>query len=79
MKTTQASVDILKRAMKPEGFNIGINIGKAAGAGIPSICISRSCRAGRRYELLTVFDETRVVPQLLEGPMRSCARILRNF
>jgi len=27
--------DALKAAMKPQGFNIGINIGSAAGAGVP--------------------------------------------
>jgi ATP adenylyltransferase len=28
------SLDILKRNFKPDGFNIGMNIGKAAGAGV---------------------------------------------
>ena len=30
----QKTVEILRKVFKPEGFNIGMNIGKAAGAGI---------------------------------------------
>ena len=29
------SQDLLRRAMKPDGFNIGFNLGRASGAGIP--------------------------------------------
>lgn len=34
MDTTRHSVKCIKAAMAPEGFNIGLNMGKAAGAGI---------------------------------------------
>jgi ATP adenylyltransferase len=34
IKITKFSTDCLKKAFYPEGFNIGINIGEAAGAGI---------------------------------------------
>lgn len=29
------TADVLKRALHPQGFNIGVNVGRAAGAGIP--------------------------------------------
>jgi len=68
MQITQASVNILKQAMKPEGFNIGINIGKAAGAGIPEhLHIQIVPRWNGDTSYITVFDETRIVPQLLDG------------
>jgi len=33
LKLTRHSVDIIKKEMKAEGFNIGINLGDIAGAG----------------------------------------------
>ncbi|MDX1779087.1 MAG: HIT domain-containing protein, partial [Thermodesulfobacteriota bacterium] len=32
--TVTASVELLKEAIQPEGFNIGMNLGRVAGAGI---------------------------------------------
>jgi len=34
MKLTRRAQNALTRVMKPDGFNIGVNIGKTAGAGI---------------------------------------------
>ncbi len=34
-KLVQLSIKVLKEAYDPSGFNVGLNLGKAAGAGIP--------------------------------------------
>lgn len=36
MEALTTSTNMIQKALKPDGFNIGINLGKAAGAGIPS-------------------------------------------
>ena len=35
LQTISRMVGVLERVMKPQGFNIGLNIGRAAGAGVP--------------------------------------------
>ena len=35
MSLTQQSVHVLRQAYSPDGFNVGLNLGKAAGAGLP--------------------------------------------
>ena len=68
MRTTQLSVNILKQAMHPEGLNIGINIGKPAGAGIPEhLHVQIVPRWIGDSSYITVFDDTRVMPELLDG------------
>jgi ATP adenylyltransferase len=67
MKSTQLSLNALKQDMNPEGFNVGINIGKVAGAGLPEhMHIQIVPRWSGDTSYLTVFDETRVMPELLE-------------
>ena len=35
MRATKKTITVLRQTLKPEGFNIGANTGRAAGAGIP--------------------------------------------
>jgi len=34
LTVVSSSVEVLKKVMKPEGFNVGMNLGKVAGAGV---------------------------------------------
>jgi ATP adenylyltransferase len=62
MKTVQFATECLV-AFHPEGFNIGINIGKAAGAGIEEhIHVHIVPRWGGDTNFMTVTGETRVIP-----------------
>ena len=36
MKTTQLAIKTLKSALKPQGLNLGLNLGKVSGAGVAS-------------------------------------------
>ena len=47
MKVTQYSLKCLKEAFRPEGFNIGINIGAVAGAGMKSMSIFTGAEMGQ--------------------------------
>lgn len=62
------SQDILTQAIKPQGFNIGFNIGSAAGAGIPNHI---HCHIVPRWEgdtnFMPVLSNTKVLPQSLHA------------
>ena len=36
MEATNCSIEILKKVLKPGGFNVGVNLGLAGGGGLPS-------------------------------------------
>jgi ATP adenylyltransferase len=63
VQTTEA-VKLLKRAISPQGFNIGINLGRIAGAGVPGHLHQHVVpRWNGDTNFITVVGEVRVVPQ----------------
>ena len=71
MKCTQASLNALKQDMNPEGFNVGINIGKVAGAGLPEhMHIQVVPRWTGDTNFMSVLAETRVLPEELDQTYR---------
>jgi diadenosine tetraphosphate (Ap4A) HIT family hydrolase len=49
MRLVRRSLEVLQTLMKPQGFNVGLNLGRVAGAGIPvGTATPTSCRCSAR-------------------------------
>lgn len=67
-KLIKCSAAILKKEMKPGGFNIGMNLGKEAGAGIDEhIHFHIVPRWNGDTNFMPVISEVRVLPEHLEA------------
>ena len=65
------AVTLLEKAMSPQGFNLGINLGKVAGAGLPGhLHIHIVPRWNGDCNFMPVLGETKVIPQSLEETCR---------
>jgi ATP adenylyltransferase len=62
----KTSTRILKDSLHPQGFNIGMNIGKAGGAGEDHLHIHIVPRWTGDTNFMPVIGETKVVPEYLE-------------
>jgi ATP adenylyltransferase len=60
------SVEILKKALNPDGFNMGLNFGKVAGAGMEShMHLHVVPRWTGDTDSMPIIAETRVMPEHL--------------
>jgi ATP adenylyltransferase len=67
MQVTQRSVDVLQRAYRPDAFNVGMNLGRPAGAGVPDhLHVHVVPRWTGDTNFMPVVGETKVLPESLE-------------
>jgi len=74
------SVDILKKVMVPEGFNIGLNLGRVAGAGVEEhmhFHIVPRWNGDTNY--MTVLGDVRVIPEHIDETYRKLRPYFENL
>lgn len=77
MALTQRLEGALRRLYKPEGINVGMNIGKAAGAGIAGhIHMHVLPRWTADANFISVIGETRVLPEALDVTFKRITQAL---
>jgi ATP adenylyltransferase len=76
-RQTVLATDLLRKAMSPQGFNIGINLGRCAGAGVPGHLHQHIVpRWNGDGNFMTVVGDIRIVPQATEQLYAELLRIV---
>ena len=77
MELLRAATSILKKQLHPDGFNIGLNIGSEAGAGISDHLHFHIVPRWRGdHNFMTVLADVRTIPEHIE---RTFDRLLPEF
>lgn len=67
MHVTQRSVDVLQAVYTPQAFNIGMNLGRSAGAGVPDhLHVHVVPRWDGDTNFMPVVAQTKVLPETLD-------------
>lgn len=70
-RTVRDGVDAIEAAYTPEGVNVGLNLGRAAGAGVPDhLHVHCLPRWSGDTNFMTAVAETRVMPETLGSSWR---------
>lgn len=77
MKLTQLSVKAIKKSLNPEGFNIGMNLGRPGGAGIADhIHMHIVPRWTGDTNFMPVIGDTRVISEHIEATYKKIRNAL---
>ena len=77
MHVVSERIILLKKVMKPEGFNVGLNLGRVAGAGVEDhLHFHVVPRWNGDTNLMTVIGDVRVIPEHIEQTYR---KLLEHF
>ena len=74
------SIKVLKEVMGPEGFNVGVNLGKVAGAGVEDhLHFHVVPRWNGDTNYMTVLGEVRVIPEHIMVTYRELLPYFQDF
>ncbi len=66
LELLKVAIKVLKTALRPQGFNIGMNIGTAGGAGEDHVHLHVVPRWEGDTNFMPLIGETKVIPEYLE-------------
>jgi ATP adenylyltransferase len=80
LKKVRESIRALKEAMSPDGFNVGLNLGLVAGAGVEQhLHFHIVPRWHGDTNAMTVFAEVRVIPEHLKATCENLKPYFKKF
>lgn len=79
IKTIDMSVNVLKKVLNPDGFNLGLNFGKVAGAGMGSHMHKHIIpRWTGDTDTMPLISETRVMPEHIMATYKKLSKAFKR-
>jgi len=80
MKITNIVIETIKKIMRPDGFNIGMNLGRTAGAGVKEhLHMHIVPRWNGDTNFMPVIGSTKVISESLEDAYEKLSKAIENY